>query len=279
VEGGYGLTPAGDGMARHWRDERPPIWYFYKEYYTEAPRSPAYAAFCEQLYGRYLNQTNFSDMAQLEKLIEVAKLGSGSRVLDLGCGSGMIAEYIAGVTGARVWGMDYVQEAIACAQARTAPKRDRLTFRVGNLDELPYAPASFDALIAIDTLYMPKDLDATLAQMRRLLAPGGQMLIFWIEMVWGPSASRTVLQADHTTLAEALRRAGLAFQTWDFSAATYAMMQRKRVLAEAFRTDFEAEGRLFLYDLLVMESESNTTPYDPETAMLGRYLVQAMNRA
>jgi hypothetical protein len=93
-------------------------------------------------------------------------------------------------------------------------------------------------------------------------------------MVWGPAASRSVLEADHTTLAKALQRAGLPYRTWDFSAATYALMQRKHQLAQAMAADFAAEGRPFLFEHLVAESESNPAPFDPARANLSRYLYQ-----
>jgi SAM-dependent methyltransferase len=270
----YHLTEAGCAQAEQMRAARPPIWYWYKEFFTEAPRSPTYARFCEALYGRYLCQAGFSDMAQLEAMLHALDWGEGehSRALDLGCGVGMVAEYISDVTGTHVSGMDYIPDAIAQAQARTVSKRERLSFRVGNLDALPFPPGSFDTLISIDTLYMPNDLDSTLAQMRGLLAPGGRMAVFYSEMIWDPHGSRESLRADRTPLGLALQRAGLAYRTWDFSAETYALMQRKRQIGEAMRADFTAEGRSFLCDHLVAESESNPAPFDPQTSTMSRYL-------
>ena len=268
----YHLTEAGRDQAAQVRDARPPIWYWYKEFFTEAPRSPAYARLCEALYGKNLCQAGFSDMAQLEALLGVMDLGEGQRALDLGCGVGMVAEYISDVTGAYVSGMDYIPDAIAQAQARTVSKRERLSFHVGNLDALPFPPGSFDALISIDTLYMPNDLDSTLAQMCSLLSPGGRMAVFYIEMIGDPHGSRESLRADRTPLGLALQRAGLAYRTWDFSAETYALMQRKRQIAEAMRADFAAEGRSFLCDHLITESESNPAPFDPQTSTMSRYL-------
>lgn len=270
--GGVQLSPAGRDVARGLRAARPPIFYFYKEYYSEAPHSAAFARFCAEVFGKHLHQSNFSDMAQIDAMLAIAHLGPQSRVLDLGCGAGMIAEYIADVTGAHVSGFDYSQEAIAEATTRTATKRDRLAFQVGNLDALPYAPGSFDTLVSIDTLYMPNKLDDTLRQMQQLLTQAGQMLIFWMEMVWDPTASRTVLEADHTQLAQALQRVGLPYQTWEFSRSAYELMQRKRPAAERLRAEFEAENRLFLYDNLIMESEANPAPYVAETATISRYL-------
>jgi ubiquinone/menaquinone biosynthesis C-methylase UbiE len=266
------LTERGTAVAQRLRDARPPIYYWYQEYFSEAPHSPDYARFCELLYGRYLCQAGFSDMAQLQALLDTVRLGTHSRALDLGCGVGLIAEYISDVTGARVWGLDYSPEAIAQAHARTRDKEQRLSFQVGNLDDLPYPPRAFDTLIAIDTLYMPNDLDHTLAQMHELLVPGGQMALFYQHMLWGDQESREALRAEQTPLGQALQRAGLPFGVQDFTAATYRLLQRKRQIAEAMKAGFQAEGRLFLYEHLIAESESSTTPFDPQSCRMSRYL-------
>jgi len=270
----YKLTETGLNLAHQMRDARPPIWYWYKEFYLEAPNSPAFAMFCERLYGKSLCQDGFSDMNQIEALLRLANLGEHNKVLDLGCGNGMITEYISDVTGACVAGLDYIPEAIAQAQKRTIAKPGRLSFHVGNLDNLPFPQRSFDCLIAVDSLYMPNDLDSTLAQMQNLLIPAGQMLVFYSQMVWDVQSSRDILKAEKTPLGQALQKAGLAYRTWDFSAETYALMQRKRQLAEAMRADFETEGRLFLYNHLIAESESNPAPHDPQTSTMSRYLYQ-----
>jgi SAM-dependent methyltransferase len=205
----YALTEAGRVEAERLRAARPPIWYWYEEFYDAAPDSPAYAHYCERVYGGALCQANFSDMAQLETLIQAAHIGKQSQVLDLGCGVGMIAEYITDVTGAQVTGM---------------------------------------------------------------LTPGGQVAIFYSQFWWDHSISRAVLQADHTPLGEALQKAGLKYRSWDFSASAYALMQRKHSIAQLLKADFEAEGRLFLFDHIMAESESSPAPYDPEAATMSRYL-------
>lgn len=268
----YRLTGAGRLQAQQVRDARPPIYYWYEEFYSEAPHSPAFSKYCELVFGKALCQEGFSDMAQVDTLLRVAEIGPRRRVLDLGCGPGLIAEYLSDTTGAPVSGMDYSPAAVAEAQARTASKRDRLAFSVGNLDRLEFPPASFDVLVSIDTLYMPNDLDHTLAQMRAILAPGGRMAIFYSNMLWGESADRETLHADHTPLGLALRRAGLAYETWDFSAEMVRLMQRKHQVAASLRAEFAAEGRSFLCDHLLNESDSGTAPYDPETSTMSRYL-------
>ncbi len=269
---GYALTRAGAAEANRVRDARPPIYYWYKEYYTITTDSPAYAEFCTRLYGKNLCQANFSDMSQLTKLIEILDLKEGNRLLDIGCGKGMIAEYISDLTGAHFVGIDYSPEAIQQAVERTTEKRDRLSFQVGNMDELDFAAHSFDAITSIDTLYMPTDLDATLARMVELLKPGGQMAIFYSQMNWEHPEDRLSLLPGNTPLGTALKRQSLPYRTWDYSEQTYRHMQEKRRIGEELRPVFAAEGHLALYNYIITESEQSTAPYNPDTYPASRYL-------
>ena len=272
--GDCALTGTGAALARQQRLDHPPIWYWYRTFFVLAARSEAYSRFCRRLYGRDLSQSNFSDMAQVDLLMEVAHLGPGDRVLDVGCGRGLFAELLSDSTGARVWGVDYVPEAIEEALDRTSAKRERLDFQVGNLDHLDFAPGSFELVVSIDTLYMPNDLSATLGVLRSLLAPGGKMLVYYSSLLSDPSQPRESLLADHTDLARGLRQARLQYRTWDVSEATVHLMRRKRRLAQEMRAEFEAEGSLFLYDHLIAESDGGTAPYDPQTTTLSRYLYE-----
>jgi ubiquinone/menaquinone biosynthesis C-methylase UbiE len=268
----YALTPAGERVANQVRGARPPIWYWYKQYYTIAPHSQAYATFCEQLYGKALCQANFSDITQLGKLVEVTRLGEHDHVLDIGCGAGFIAEYLSDLTGATFTGIDYSPEGISEAQARTALKSQRLSYMVANMDSLDFPDDSFDAVISIDTLYMPNDLAATLRKLAAMLKPGGQMALFYTHMLSSDREPRESLLPQNTPLGAALRRCGLPFQAWDFSQETYEHLQRKRHIGEALRLAFETEGNQVLYDYIMAESESSTAPYERATATFNRNL-------
>lgn len=269
---GYTLTASGVRAAEMVRAERPPIYYWYKEFYTLTATSQAYARFCERLFGRNLGQAGFSDMDQLNRLVEVTGLGPHHRALDLGCGAGHTAEYFSDLTGAHFWGIDYSPEAIDRALARTQSKRHRLNFKVGNLDDLDFPPRSFDTLISIDTLYMPSNLDDTLRQMVALLMPGGQMAIFYTMSIWSAPDSRNSLLPQNTPLGISLRNTGLSFRTWDFSEQTYQHMRKKHLLGQEMRSEFEAEGSLALLAYILAESESDPAPYDPDTYPSTRYL-------
>jgi SAM-dependent methyltransferase len=248
-KGGDALTAEGERWARLLRRARPPIYYWYREFYAAAPHSQAHATFCERVYGKNLCQDGFMEMDHLHKLLEIMPLHEDDHVLDMGCGNGMITEYIADLSGAHVFGIDYIPEAIDGAQERTSHKRHRLTFSIANMDHLDFPPETFDAILAVDTLYMPNDLADTVRQMKTILKPDGQMAIFYSHALWeNPAYTAETLRPDKTPLAEALKVNALKFQTWDYTQADYQHALKKRQVAEELKAAFEAEGNLFLYE-------------------------------
>ncbi len=104
----YSLTALGKEVANKLRQERPPIFYWHKEYYLAVKHSKAHAEYCKRLFGRNLSQDGFSDMEQLHILLNKFNVGSHSKILDLGCGDGKIAEFFSDATGGIVYGMDYI---------------------------------------------------------------------------------------------------------------------------------------------------------------------------
>jgi SAM-dependent methyltransferase len=248
---------------------RSPYWrYIYDRLYAEAKESAAHASFCERVYGRDLGQQGMADMEQLQVLMDVLGLGGSCRVLDLGCGDGRIAEYISDHTGARVDGIDISPAAIRQAQARTAGKRERLAFEVGNMLRLDLAPGSYDRVLAIDSLYYCSPR-AVLAQVKDLAKPGGQAGILFSQWIQ-PGASKTQLRPEGTALARALRASGLTFWTWDFSAQEIAHWTRKLDVLAKMGPAFEAEGRLWLYEYRLAETKSHTRTLGRHTR--SRYL-------
>jgi SAM-dependent methyltransferase len=270
---GFILSHEGKGIAREVRRARPPIYYWYREFYASASQSKAYMSFCEQLYGRDLCQAGFSDMKQIDAMISFLQLTDVCQCLDLGCGTGLVAEYISGQTGAKVYGVDYCPEAIEIALSHTKEKRGHLYFQEDNLDSLEFPEHSFDAIISIDTLYMPNDLGATIQRMVDLLKMDGRIAIFYTHSLWG-GGTRQSLKPGNTPLGIALKDAELAYQTLDFSEQTYRLMQLKRKIGEEMQPFFKAEGNLPLYEFIINESESSLDAYDPETCNFARYLYQ-----
>jgi cyclopropane fatty-acyl-phospholipid synthase-like methyltransferase/GNAT superfamily N-acetyltransferase len=251
---GIRFTPMALDLANgefHEDGEPPPMWDFYTRFYAAAATSRAYSRFCEGAYGRDFGQHGFADMEQLDALLGVTCLAPGDRVLDLGCGNGGIAEYVSDATGAAVTGLDFIPEAIRQAKERSAGKQPRLAFVTGDLRDLDFPAGSFDALIAIDTLYFT-ELDRSIPQMADLLAPGGRMAIFYSHGA-NPedpieTFRRDTLPADRTPLGEALARQALAYRTWDFTAADYRHARLARQVLEELKPAFQDEDLVFLYE-------------------------------
>jgi len=229
----------------------PPMWEWYTRYYGAVHTSQANARYCQQLNGRNLYQHDFTEMAHLDRLIEITGMRAGQRVLDLGCGNGWIAEYLSDQTGAKVSGLEMIPEAVRQAQERTIGKCERLDFRTGDIARLDFPRETFDILVSIDTLYFT-DLPATIAQMKAILKPGGCMGIFYSYgcLPWEnlEEFDRQAILPYRTPLARALAENGLACEAWDYTQEDYAHARRKKQIAEDLKAEFESEGNLFLYE-------------------------------
>ena len=92
------------------------------------------------------------------------------RVLEVGCGRGELAERIAGELGAEVVGLDQSERMVALTRSRGVEAL------VGDVQELPFPDASFHAAVAAWMLYHVPDLDRGLAELARVLRPGGRLV-------------------------------------------------------------------------------------------------------
>jgi SAM-dependent methyltransferase len=109
-------------------------------------------------------------------LIERARpIGASDRILDLGCGTGIIARVLRERLGgaASIVGVDANTAMIEKAQS-IAPELD---FRVGNVMALPIADGSFDVVICQEMLQFVPDRAAALSEVRRVLSPGGRFIV------------------------------------------------------------------------------------------------------
>ncbi len=99
----------------------------------------------------------------------------GKAVLDLGCAGGFMAEAL-DARGARVTGIDPAAEAVAAARAHASAEGRAIAYDVGVGEDLPYADAAFDAVVCVDVLEHVRDLGQVLAEVSRVLRPGGLFL-------------------------------------------------------------------------------------------------------
>ncbi|HEY9737829.1 MAG TPA: bifunctional 2-polyprenyl-6-hydroxyphenol methylase/3-demethylubiquinol 3-O-methyltransferase UbiG [Trichocoleus sp.] len=97
---------------------------------------------------------------------------TGLRILDVGCGGGFTAECLAR-RGAVVSGIDQSAACIAAAQDHAAACQLTIDYRYGYAESLPYTDAEFDAVICVDVLEHVDDVQQTVAEIHRVLKPGG----------------------------------------------------------------------------------------------------------
>src|SRR3954464_157996 len=109
-----------------------------------------------------------------KRLVERLGLEDGARVLDVGCGTGRLAHWIAERVGMRgaVIAIDPLEERIGLARSRGGKVR----FEVGQAEDLrAFEDASFDAVCMSSVLHWVGDKARALAEVRRVLRPGGRL--------------------------------------------------------------------------------------------------------
>lgn len=110
-------------------------------------------------------------------VLDAAHVTSNTRLLDAGCGAGLLA-LLAGLRGARVSALDAAAGQLAVARERL-PTAD---IREGDLETLPFADSSFDAVTAVNSVFYSADMAAAMRELARVLRPGGRVVV----TAWGP---------------------------------------------------------------------------------------------
>lgn len=109
--------------------------------------------------------------------LDAARVTSGTRLLDAGCGAGLLA-LLASLRGAKVAALDAAPGLLAVARQRL-PAAD---IREGDLEALPFADSSFDAVVAVNSLFYAEDMAAAMRELVRVVRQGGRVVV----TAWGP---------------------------------------------------------------------------------------------
>lgn len=114
----------------------------------------------------------------------------GARVLDVGCGTGVLTRLAADTVGpaGTAVGIDPGPAMIARARRNALRRGNRATFRLGVMERLPFANASFDvACISVVLHHLPADVKrAGLREVLRVLAPGGRLVVLDLDRPASP---------------------------------------------------------------------------------------------
>ena len=237
----------------------------YEEFYTMAASSEAFKNFCYDAFGEDFSQDGFSDINQINRILDYIPQKDNVHILDIGCGNGKMLGYLQKKTEAFIHGFDYSEKAIATAKALYPVNTE---FKEGIIGETEYAEAQFDVITSMDTMYFAKDMTAFLAQVKHWLKPGG---VFFVGYQEGDVMPKT--KDVHTTvLAEALRENEMQYEAEDITEEVYELLLKKRAAAVKYRAGFEAEGHQNWYEMLLWQTEYAQVPYEEFKEKLARYL-------
>lgn len=206
--------------------------------------------------------------------LSLAGVRAGMRVLDVGCGTGVVTRDVARRVGARgtVVGVDPSGALLAVARRRTRLEESgaQPKFRRGDGLALPFASASFDVALAVTVLLHVPGSDRVLEEMARVVRPGGYVAVLDQDLgtfaldVPDRALTRRIVDGhaerfyadpwSGRTLARRLRRAGLtrvrsrAFVVVDRVYDDYVrwMLERRVDLAARWRLVTAADGRRWL---------------------------------
>jgi ubiquinone/menaquinone biosynthesis C-methylase UbiE len=126
-------------------------------------------------YERFKVPQLFGPMA--ERLLERIPVAAGERVLDVACGTGVVARLAARAAGAsgRVVGVDCHEGMLAVARAVALPGAAPIEWRAADAAALPFTDGTFDTVFCQQAMQFFTDRAGALGEMRRVLAAGGRV--------------------------------------------------------------------------------------------------------
>jgi SAM-dependent methyltransferase len=130
---------------------------------------------------------------------------SGMRMLDLGCGSGAAASYLASRCKINIVCVTNSTAQADICRRKFAKLDGRAEVIVADFDKLDLPSETFDAIYALESIGYSKDLDAWLARCWKMLKPGGRLLI------------RSPGSLDHCRREEDFRSVTAFFDNWRYN--------------------------------------------------------------
>ncbi len=131
---------------------------------------PAYADWRRSTIGRITDA--------LEELLLSDRIGParGLRILDVGCGDGVLATRLA-QAGARVTGLDASADMLSAARRRAKTADVEIDLVEGHAGDLPFLAGQFDRVVSVATLCFVDEPGTAIRDMVRVLKPGGRLIL------------------------------------------------------------------------------------------------------
>ncbi len=133
-------------------------------------------------YDSYMRKATFRREHVLRRMtVELAGVKAGDTVLEVGCATGTLtlaAKQAAGPSG-KVFGIDIIPGMIAASQRKAAQARVEVTFKLGNIDSIPFPDDHFDEVMCSFMIFhmSAETRRKGIAEIWRVLKPGGRLLL------------------------------------------------------------------------------------------------------
>jgi ubiquinone/menaquinone biosynthesis C-methylase UbiE len=130
-----------------------------------------------EAYERYIVQAFMRSWT--DGLLDAANVAARTRILDVACGTGVVARQAASRLGKQgyVVGVDLNEGMLSIARTHPQPSGASIEWKLGNATALPFSEATFDVVLCQQGLQFFPDKPAALRDMRRVLVPTGRLVL------------------------------------------------------------------------------------------------------
>lgn len=228
-----------------------------------ATSSEVYLDYCTELHGYRMYLFNMMDKFQLDYLFNNISISKNDSILDLGCGSGSILNYLMQKYQCQGTGIDQLNTEII-------KKENKLfTYINGNIDEIESCNLSPNITISVDSLYFSSRLNRLLEILTKI--NGNRLYLYYSQYVFDKkNEDKNILKCDHTRIAESLKKAGIKYKTIDYSENERDLYEKAMQILPKYEEAFEQEGNKTLFEKKMNENKLGKELYDNNCA--NRYL-------
>jgi ubiquinone/menaquinone biosynthesis C-methylase UbiE len=148
------------------------------------------------------------------RTIELASLPSGSRVLDVCCGTGASALPAAEAVGpkGKVIGVDLAEQLLESARTKAIQRRlGNIEFEIGDMLSMRFPVASFDAVVCVFGIFFVPDMAKAVSELWSRIRPGGKLAV----TTWGPNFCEPASDAFWRSIKNVRPDLHKGFNPWD----------------------------------------------------------------